>query len=131
MLMNIREILKPAQENRFAVPAFNVSSSMLLKAVIEGCEENNSPVIIAIHPDELSFITNSFMPYVIAEANRTRIPVCIHLDHGSSYEQVVTAIRNGFTSVMIDASTISFAENIRITKKPYDRNRTIQTAVYR
>ena len=117
MLMNIAEILKPAQEHHFAVPAFNVSSSMLLRAVMEECEANNNPVIVAIHPDELSFVTDSFVSYVIAEANRTRIPVCIHLDHGSSYAQVVNAIRCGFTSVMIDASTVSFEENIRMTRK--------------
>ncbi|MEG0768028.1 MAG: class II fructose-bisphosphate aldolase, partial [Clostridia bacterium] len=117
MLVDIKQILLPARKNGFAVPAFNVSSSMLLRAVIEGCEEKNSPVIIAIHPDELSFTLNSFTASVIAEANRTKLPVCLHLDHGGSYAQVVNAIRNGFTSVMIDASTKSFEENIDLTCK--------------
>ena len=117
MLVDIRTILEPAQKNGFAVPAFNVSSSMLLRGVIEGCEEKGSPVIVAIHPDELSFVMNSFADAVLAEAHRTRLPVCLHLDHGASYEQVMNAIRCGFTSVMIDSSTASFDDNIRLTRK--------------
>ncbi|MEA4898290.1 ketose-bisphosphate aldolase [Bacillota bacterium Meth-B3] len=117
MLVDIRTILEPAQKNGFAVPAFNVSSSMLLRGVIEGCEEKGSPVIVAIHPDELSFVMNSFTHSVLAEAHRTRLPVCLHLDHGASYDQAVNAIRCGFTSVMIDSSTASFEDNIRLTRK--------------
>ena len=117
MLVDIRTILEPAQKNGFAVPAFNVSSSMLLRGVIEGCEEKGSPVIVAIHPDELSFVMNSFADAVLAEAHLTRLPVCLHLDHGASYEQVMNAIRCGFTSVMIDSSTASFDDNIRLTRK--------------
>lgn len=117
MLVDIRTILEPAQKNGFAVPAFNVSSSMLLRGIIEGCEEKGSPVIVAIHPDELSFVMNSFTHSVLAEAHRTRLPVCLHLDHGASYDQAVNAIRCGFTSVMIDSSTASFEDNIRLTRK--------------
>ena len=117
MLVDIRTILGPAKENGFAVPAFNVSSSMLLRGVIEGCEEKGSPVIVAIHPDELSFVMNSFAASVLSEANRTRLPVCLHLDHGATYVQVVNAIRCGFTSVMIDSSTATFENNIQLTKK--------------
>ncbi len=117
MLVNIRTILAPAKENGFAVPAFNVSSSMLLRGVIEGCEEKGSPVIVAIHPDELSFVMNSFTASVLEEAHRAFLPVCLHLDHGATYNQVVNAIRCGFTSVMIDSSTASFDENIALTRK--------------
>lgn len=117
MLVDLKEILLPARAHGFAVPAFNVSSSMLLRAVMEGCEEKRSPVIIAIHPDELSFTRNSFAACVIAEAHRSTVPVCLHLDHGATYAQIVNAIRCGFTSVMIDASTKSFEENIRLTQK--------------
>lgn len=117
MLVNLKDILLPARANGFAVPAFNVSSSMLLRAVMEACEEKNAPVIIAIHPDELSFTLNSFTAMVIEEAQRSRLPVCLHLDHGATYAQIVNAIRCGFTSVMIDASTASFEDNISLTKK--------------
>ncbi|WP_251860059.1 ketose-bisphosphate aldolase [Clostridium sp. Marseille-Q2269] len=117
MLMNMKELLLVAKENGFAVPAFNTSSNMILRGVMEGCKEKNSPVIIAIHPDELSFVEDSFIESVKAEAEKTNIPVVIHLDHGGTFEQILRAIRCGFTSVMIDASTLSFEENIAITKK--------------
>lgn len=117
MLVTLKEILAVANENGFAVPAFNVSSSMLLNTVMESCIEHNSPVIIAIHPDELSFVRDSFVAMVREEANKAKIPVCIHLDHGASFEQCMHAISCGFTSVMIDASTASFEDNIAVTKK--------------
>lgn len=117
MLVTLKEILAVANENGFAVPAFNVSSNMLLTAVMESCIEHHSPVIIAIHPDELKFVQDTFVSMVRAEAYRASIPVSIHLDHGSSFEQCMHAIACGFTSVMIDASTSSFEENVMITKK--------------
>ena len=117
MLMNMKELLSVAQENGFAVPAFNTSSNMILKGVMEACNEKQAPVIIAIHPDELSFVEDSFIASVKEEAMRADVPVVIHLDHGGTFEQILRAIRCGFTSVMIDASTLSFEENIEITKK--------------
>jgi len=75
------------------------------------------PVILAIHPDELSFLGDSFIESCIAEANATKVPMVIHLDHGGSFEQVMRAIQCGFTSVMIDGSHLSYEDNIEITKK--------------
>ncbi|MER2010082.1 ketose-bisphosphate aldolase [Mammaliicoccus vitulinus] len=117
MLISGKEILKIANENKFAVPAFNAGSGQLLDAVMQACEETKSPVMIAIHPDELKFLTDSFVAQVKYFANNSKVPVCIHLDHGASYEQVIHAIKLGFTSVMIDASHLSFEENIKVTKK--------------
>ena len=85
MLMNMKELLAVANEHHFAVPAFNMSSNMILKGVIEACEEKQAPVIIAIHPDELSFLTDDFMPAVREAAMRTSIPVVIHLYHGATF----------------------------------------------
>lgn len=117
MLVTGKEILSIAKEKGFAVPAFNAGSGQLLNAVMEACEEAQSPVMIAIHPDELSFLTDSFVAQVTYLANHTKIPVCIHLDHGASFEQVIHAISIGFTSVMIDASHLSYEENVAISKK--------------
>lgn len=117
MLINMKELLSVAQENKFAVPAFNTSSCMILKGVMEAAKEKQAPVIIAIHPDELSFVEDSFIASVKEEAFKSEVPVVIHLDHGGTFEQVLRAIRCGFTSVMIDASHLSFEENIAITKK--------------
>lgn len=117
MLMNMKELLSVAQENHFAVPAFNTCSSMMLKGIMEACKEKNAPVIIALHPDELSFVEDSFMASVREEAKLASFPVVIHLDHGGSFAQIIRAIQCGFTSVMIDASLNSFEENIAMTKK--------------
>jgi fructose-bisphosphate aldolase, class II len=117
MLMNLKDILSVANKHNFAIPAFNTSSNMILTGVMEACEEMQSPVIIAIHPDELHFVKHSFIKAVIEEANSTRLPVCIHLDHGASFEQVSEAIHCGYTSVMIDASTKPFEENVALCKK--------------
>lgn len=117
MLMNLKDILAVANKHNFAIPAFNTSSNMILTGVMEACEEMQSPVIIAIHPDELHFVKQSFVKSVIEEASRTKVPVCIHLDHGSSFEQVMEAIHCGYSSVMIDASTKPYEENVAICKK--------------
>lgn len=110
-------MLEVAKKHRFAVPAFNAGSGPLLTAVIESCEEKQAPFIMAIHPDELKFLRDSFVSQVLYEINNTQIPVVLHLDHGSSLEQVIHAIRLGFTSVMIDGSHLPFEENIKLTKE--------------
>lgn len=112
MLMNMKDLLTVARANRFAVPAYNISSNMLLTGAIEAAEEAEAPVIIAIHPDELAFVGVAFVKMALEMAHNARVPVVIHLDHGSSLEQVMGAIRAGFTSVMIDKSMLPLEENI-------------------
>lgn len=129
MLMNMKELLTVAQKNKFAVPAFNTSSNMILKGVMEACKQQQAPVIIAIHPDELSFVEDSFIASVREEIIKSQIPGVIHLDHGGSFEQIMRAIRCGFTSVMIDASLLSFEENIAITKKVIEAAHPVRVSV--
>lgn len=129
MLMNMRDLLAVAHEHHFAVPAFNISNSMLLRGVIEASEEANSPVIFAIHPDEFDFVGSSFIKAAIDEANKMTVPVCIHLDHGSSIKQIMKAIQAGFTSVMIDASTQPLDENIKISKKAVELAHSVDVSV--
>lgn len=117
MLMNMKDLLAVANEKNFAVPAFNIGTGQILKAVIECCEEKKAPVILAIHPLELEFQGDSFIASCIELANSTKVPVVIHLDHGSEMKQIFRAIRTGFTSVMIDASHMSFEDNMKITKE--------------
>jgi fructose-bisphosphate aldolase class II len=118
--MNMKEILSVANERNFAVPAFNIGTGQILKAVIECCEERKAPVILAIHPLELAFQGDSFMASCVFAANAAHVPVCIHMDHSSKLEEIYHAIRTGFTSVMIDASKKSFEENVAISKKVVD-----------
>lgn len=129
MLLNMKELLKVAQEGKFAVGAYNIGSAELLKVAIEECETNNSPVILAIHPSELEYLTDEFVEYVKERAMKSPVPVVIHLDHGGTKEQILRAIRCGFTSVMIDASHHSFEENIKITKEIVDIAKPLNISV--
>lgn len=117
MLMNMEKLLKVANENNFAVPAFNISSYAMFNGVMEASQEANAPVIIAIHPDELSHVGTDFLESIKAKALQSDIPVCIHLDHGATFEQVISAIKYGFTSVMLDGSSLPFEENISVLRK--------------
>jgi fructose-bisphosphate aldolase class II len=116
MLLNMKDLLAIANQHNFAVPAFNIGTGQILNGVMDKCEELKAPVILAIHPSELEFQGDSFLKMCIDRAARSLLPVCIHLDH-SEWGPIVRAIRAGFTSVMIDASSLPFEENIAITKR--------------
>lgn len=120
MLLNTKDLLAVANEHYFAVPAFNIGTGQILTTVIKACEEKKAPVILAIHPDELAFQGDGFIAECIYAANASRVPMAIHLDHGSKFTDIMRAIRTGFTSVMIDASHLPFEENIAATKKIVD-----------
>lgn len=115
--MNMKDLLTVAQKNHFAVPAFNIGSDQLLKAVMKTVKELKSPVILEMSPDEFNFVGYAQIQAMLYEVAHTDVPVCIHLDHGDSYETVVRAIQAGMTSVMIDASKLPYEENVAITKK--------------
>jgi fructose-bisphosphate aldolase, class II len=129
MLLNMKDLLAVAHTNHFAVPAFNISSNMLLSGVIQASEEKFSPLILAIHPDELAFVRPSFIKAALEEAINASVPVCIHLDHGSSIAQIMEAIRCGFTSVMMDASTLPLEQNIAMCKKVVELAHAVNVSV--
>lgn len=115
MLLTMKELLDIAKKNKFAVGAFNVADSTFLRCVIEEAEASNSPAIIAIHPSEHEFLTDEFFQYARTRALNSKVPLVLHLDHGGSLTDVVRAINCGFTSVMIDGSTLPYEENIAQT----------------
>lgn len=117
MLMNMKELLAVAYEHHFAVGSFNVANSEFVRVVVDSAEEKNAPAIIQIHPNEIELLGDEFVAYVRERCKNAKVPTAIHLDHGASVKDVMRAIRNGFTSVMIDASHASFADNIAITKE--------------
>ena len=117
MLYTGKSILDVANAHSFAIPAFNISDWAMFTGIMDISEEKNAPVIIAIHPDEVSHITTDLMPTMHARAHRSSVPVAIHWDHGGTYEQIVMAIQAGFTSVMIDASLEPFEQNVALTRK--------------
>jgi fructose-bisphosphate aldolase class II len=112
-----KSILDIANQNNFAIPAFNISDWAMFLGVMDISEEKNAPVIIAIHPDEVSHVTTDLIVAIRERAHRSPVPVAIHWDHGGTYEQMIVAIQAGFTSVMIDASLLPFEENVALTRK--------------
>ncbi|EDP7543315.1 ketose-bisphosphate aldolase [Listeria monocytogenes] len=117
MLVNMKQLLEVAKENKFAVGAFNVADSNFLRVVVEEAEKNNAPAIIAVHPTELDFTKDDFFQYVLARIKNSPVPFVLHLDHGDNMGDVMRAMRCGFSSVMIDGSLLPFEENIRVTKE--------------
>jgi len=121
MLQNIKEILVSAQINKCAIPQFNINNLEWTKFILEACNENNSPVILGVSEGAIKYmggyITVSNMVKGLIEDLNIKIPVSLHLDHGSSIESCKNAIDADFTSIMIDASKYSLEKNIEITKE--------------
>ncbi|MCW0354489.1 ketose-bisphosphate aldolase [Pantoea ananatis] len=117
MLINMKALLKVAQDNQFGVGAFNIASAEFARLVIEVAESLQSPVILEVHPDEHAFVGDSFIAYLRELAVNASVPVVIHQDHGQTLAHILTAIRTGYTSVMIDASGLPFEENIALTRE--------------
>ena len=93
MLYTGKSILDVATAHSFAIPAFNISDWAMFTGIMDISEEKNAPVIIAIHPDEVSHITTDLIPAMHARAHRSSVPVAIHWDHGGTYEQNVALTR--------------------------------------
>ena len=120
-LVTSSKMLADAKKGHYAVGAFNVENMEMVKAVIAAAEELKAPVMMQTTPSTVKYGTlETFAAIVKAEAAKTDIPVCLHLDHGSSFELAVQAINAGYTSVMIDGSGLPFEENIAVTKKVVD-----------
>ncbi|MGJ3196292.1 ketose-bisphosphate aldolase [Peribacillus frigoritolerans] len=117
MLMNMKDLLLVAYENKFAVGSFNVANSEFVKVVVSAAEQQKSPAILQIHPNEINLVTDEFVAYVREAASKSKVPFVIHLDHGATIEDITRSIRNGYTSVMMDASHLPFEENMALTKK--------------
>ncbi len=118
VLVTGNEILLDAQEKKYAVGAFNVNNMEIVQAIIEAAEELNSPVIIQASQGGLKYAGVEYIAALGKLAGRNAdVPVTLHLDHGTDFEQIMQCIRHGFTSVMIDASQYPLEENIARTKK--------------
>ncbi len=129
MLTTGKAILDIANEYNFAVPAFNISDYAMFTGLVDVSEEKNAPLILGIHPDEVRHVGADMIVAVTQRAHRSSVPIAIHWDHGASYEEILTAIRIGFTSVMIDGSMLSFADNIALSRKVVDTAHTVGLSV--
>ena len=110
------EMLLDAQKNNYAVGAFNVENMEMIKAVLAAAEEMRSPVILQTTPSTLKYAAPElFAAMVKAEAANVTVPVCLHLDHGNSFDLAIRAMAASYSSVMIDGSALAFAENIALS----------------
>lgn len=118
MLVTGKDLLLDAQKNKYAVGAFNVNNMEIVQAIIEAAEELNSPVILQASQGGLKYAGVEYIAALGKLAGRNaKVPVTLHLDHGTDFDQVMQCIRHGFTSVMIDGSRFPLEENIAFTKK--------------
>ncbi len=118
MLITLKEILKMAEDQNYAVGSFNTPNFEALLATLEAAEELQVPVIIAHAQSHESFSRlRDIGPAMTALAKSASVPVCVHLDHGEDLDYLQTALDLGFTSVMYDGSLLPYEENVANTKK--------------
>ncbi len=120
-LVSLNEVLKESVEKKYAVGAFDAAEHGYVEAILEGAEEKGVPVILMLAEGFFNYTDmDKFVPYVLDRINRSPVPVCLHLDHGSTYEVCLKAIHWGFSSVMIDGSSLPYEENVALVKKVVD-----------
>jgi|SRR5690625_1875440 len=118
MLVDLNHVLKNTITEHYAVPAFNVFGYEDAKAVIDGAEELNAPVILATNKVAIAHMPIAILGKMLTQlAENASVPVVVHLDHGSDFNTVSQAIKAGYSSVMYDGSQLSLEENIRTTKE--------------
>ena len=114
-------MLSKAQKGGYAVGAFNVENLEMVQAVIAAAEELQAPVMMQTTPSTVKYAgLDYYYAMVKAAAERATVPVAMHLDHGSSFELAMQALRTGYTSIMIDGSHSVFEENIKVSKRVTD-----------
>ena len=118
-LVNSTEMFKKAYAGGYAIGAFNVNNMEIVQAITEACKEEMAPVILQVSKGARAYANHTYLVKLVEAAvlECPEIPVVLHLDHGPDFETCKACIDGGFTSVMIDASSKPFEENIEITKK--------------
>ena len=118
-LVNTTEMFKKAYDGGYAIGAFNVNNMEIVQAITEACREENAPVILQVSKGARAYANPTYLVKLVEAAviECPNIPIALHLDHGDSFETCKSCIDGGFTSVMIDASSKPFEENIEITRK--------------
>ncbi len=118
MLATLKQVLDKANRGGYAVGAFNVNNLEILQAVVAAAEETKSPVICQTSEGALEYAGMDYLLAILqVAAKKASVPVVIHLDHGKDLKVIEQAIQSGYTSVMIDASALSYAENIKKVKQ--------------
>ncbi|MBQ6126856.1 MAG: class II fructose-1,6-bisphosphate aldolase [Erysipelotrichaceae bacterium] len=117
-LVTSKEMFKKAYEGGYAIGAFNVNNMEIIQGITEAAKECNAPVILQVSKGARAYANRTYLVKLVeAAVIETGLPIVLHLDHGDSFETCKSCIDDGFTSVMIDASSKPFEENIAITKQ--------------
>ena len=112
------EMFKKAYDGGYAIGAFNVNNMEIIQGITEAARECNAPVILQVSKGARAYANRTYLVKLVEAAEiETGLPICLHLDHGDSFETCKSCIDDGFTSVMIDASSKPFEENIAITRQ--------------
>ena len=115
-LVDLKTVLGHAAANRYAVGAFNVVNLDFLEAVVKAAEAKRSPVILNIAEVHFPYVTlEHICPAIRAIAETASVPLVLNLDHGESFAGIIRAVRNGFTSIMFDGSSLTYEENVQQT----------------
>ncbi len=129
-LVTVDELLSKAEKEGYAVGAFNANNMEIVQAIMEAAEKENSPVIMQASQGAIKYAGLEFITAMVKlAAQSVDVPVALHLDHGTDFDQVVKCIRSGFTSVMYDGSGLPLEENIAVTKKVLDIARPVGVSV--
>ncbi len=117
-LVNMKDLLLKAQKGNYAVGSFSIANMEMILGVVKAAEETNSPIVLQIAEVRLNHSPLEIIgPAMLAAAKNAKVPVAVHLDHGTTLECIEKALKLGFTSVMFDGSHLSVEENIEMTKK--------------
>jgi fructose-bisphosphate aldolase class II len=129
-LVDLKTLMTKAEEEKYAVGAFNCNNMEIVQAIIAAAEAEKAPVIIQASQGAIKYAGLAYITGLVrVAAAQASVPVCLHLDHGTSFEQAIRCIRDGFTSVMIDGSALPLGENIALTKKVLDVARAVGVSV--
>jgi fructose-bisphosphate aldolase class II len=122
-LSNTKELFSKAMAGKYAIPAYNFNNLEQLQAIVTACVETNSPVIIQVSKGARSYANETMLRCMamgavqMAREAGSNIPICLHLDHGDTFELCKSCVDSGFSSVMIDGSHLPFEENVALAKK--------------
>lgn len=129
-LVPVKELLDKAEAGGYAVGAFNCNNMEIIQAIVEAAEAEQAPVIVQASQGAIKYAGLEYITALTRIAGENAaVPVALHLDHGTSFEQVIQCIRYGFTSVMIDGSKLALADNIALTKRVLEVARAVGVSV--
>ena len=120
-LVTSTEMFQKAYEGGYAIGAFNVNNMEIIQGITEAAKEVHAPLILQVSAGARKYANHTYLMKLVEAAEiETGLPICLHLDHGDSFELCKSCIDGGFTSVMIDGSKLSFEDNINLTKEVVD-----------